>query len=181
MMIPFIERHRYREVRNVEPRRLLRQRTLLLSRRTPSRQHAPSVATHTGRVSTDSPGQQRVLRPGDPGYERANDARRTGRVRGRAASAREAIRKRPGLDKAYRTGVKVVGGTTVGLGVVLMPLPGPGTLIALGGLAILGTESEKAKKLNAHAVRAAKAAADAATRRRDARRAAREQRPYRAQ
>ena len=132
-------------------------------------------------MSTESPGQQRILRPGEPGYEQADDARRSTPVRGRAAAVREAIRQRPGLDKAYRTGVKVVGGTTVGLGVVLMPLPGPGTLIALGGLAILGTESEKARKLNAHGMRAAKVAAAAATRRRDARRAAREQRPYRAQ
>lgn len=138
------------------------------------------MAAHTGRVS-NSPGQQRVLRPGEPGYEPADGARRSTPARSRAAAAREAIRKRPALDKAYRTGVKVVGGTTVGLGVVLMPLPGPGTLIALGGLAILGTESEKARRLNGHAVRAAKAAAAAAARRRDARRAAREQRPYRAQ
>ena len=139
------------------------------------------MAAHTGRVS-NSPGQQRVLRPGEPGYEPADGARRSTPARSRAAAAaREAIRKRPALDKAYRTGVKVVGGTTVGLGVVLMPLPGPGMLIALGGLAILGTESEKARRLNGHAVRAAKAAAAAAARRRDAQRAAREQRPYRAQ
>lgn len=173
-------------VRDVGSRRLLRRRTLLLSRAVSLRRHEserqrfPSVATHTGRVSTESPGQQRVLQPGDPGYERADEARRTGPVRGRAAAAREAIRRRPGLDRVYRTGVKVVGGTTVGLGIVLMPLPGPGTLVALGGLAILGTESEKAKKLNDHAVRAAKAAAAAAARRRDARRATRAQRPFRA-
>jgi hypothetical protein len=167
-------------VRDVEPRRLLRQRTLLLSSHAESRQHAPSVAAHTGRVSSESPGQQRVLRPDDPGYERADEARRTGPVRGRAAAAREAIRKRPALDRAYRTGVKLVGGTTVGLGIVLMPLPGPGTLIALGGLAILGTESERAHTLNARALRAARAAAASAQRRRDARRAARAQRPYRA-
>lgn len=137
------------------------------------------MAVDTGRVS-NSAGQQRILRPGEPGYERAEQAPRATPVRGRAAAAREAIRKRPALDKAYRTGVKVVGGTTVGLGVILMPIPGPGSLIALGGLAILGTESERARRLNAHAVRAAKSAAVAAARRRDARRASREQRPYRA-
>ncbi|NHN44556.1 hypothetical protein FND56_004840 [Chryseoglobus frigidaquae] len=81
------------------------------------------------------------------------------RPRTAARSAREAIRRNPKLDQAYRTGVKVVGGTTVGLGVVLMPLPGPGTLIALGGLAILGTESERAKKLNQQGVELAKRAA----------------------
>ncbi|MBX9472197.1 MAG: PGPGW domain-containing protein [Chryseoglobus sp.] len=92
--------------------------------------------------------------------------------RSAAASAREAIRRRPKLDRAYRTGVKVVGGTTVGLGVVLMPLPGPGTLIALGGLAILGTESERAKKLNRQGV-------DLATRAAATAKAAREKRAAR--
>lgn len=101
----------------------------------------------------------RILQPGDPGYEAAGAAPRITRPRTAARSAREAIRRNPKLDQAYRTGVKVMGGTTVGLGVVLMPLPGPGTLIALGGLAILGTESERAKKLNQQGVELAKRAA----------------------
>ena len=93
-----------------------------------------------------------------------------------AQSAREAIRRNPSLDQAYRTGVKVVGGTTVGLGVVLMPLPGPGTLIALGGLAILGTENERAKRLNKQGVELAKRAAASAKTARD-KRAARKAKP----
>ncbi|GAA1703015.1 hypothetical protein GCM10009792_23990 [Microcella alkalica] len=120
-------------------------------------------------MSADSR-EPRILRPGDPGYTAADDARRLGPVRSAAGAAREAIRRNPRLDSAYRTGVKVVGGTTVGLGVVLMPLPGPGTLIALGGLAILGTESERAKKLNRQGVALAKRAAAAARSRREARR-----------
>ncbi len=104
----------------------------------------------------------RILQPGDAGYEAAGAVPRITRPRAAAASAREAIRRRPKLDQAYRTGVKVVGGTTVGLGVVLMPLPGPGTLIALGGLAILGTESERAKRLNRQGVDLAKRAAASA-------------------
>ncbi|WP_082599094.1 PGPGW domain-containing protein [Yonghaparkia sp. Soil809] len=115
--------------------------------------------------------EPRILRPGDAAYTAADDARRQGPVRSAAGAAREAIRRNPRLDSAYRTGVKVVGGTTVGLGVVLMPLPGPGALIALGGLAILGTESPRAKKLNQHGVAIAKRAAAAARARREARRA----------
>jgi len=110
-------------------------------------------------VSSPDP---RILQPGDAGYEAAGAVPRITRPRAAAASAREAIRRRPKLDQAYRTGVKVVGGTTVGLGVVLMPLPGPGTLIALGGLAILGTESERAKRLNRQGVDLAKRAAASA-------------------
>lgn len=116
----------------------------------------------------------RILQPGDAGYEAAGAAPRVTKPRSAAKAAREAIRRNPKLDQAYRTGVKVVGGTTVGLGVVLMPLPGPGTLIALGGLAILGTESERAKTLNRQGVDLAKRAAAAAKVRRDARKDARQ-------
>jgi len=94
-------------------------------------------------------------------------AARAGAAFGRAASSaltggRAAIRRNPTANKVYRTGVGVVGGTTVALGVALMPLPGPGTLIALGGLGILGTEFETAQKVNQTATRVAKKAAGAA-------------------
>ena len=113
--------------------------------------------------------EPRILRPGDPGYTTADDAQRLGPVRSAAGAAREAIRRNSRLDSAYRTGVKVVGGTTVGLGIVLMPLPGPGALIALGGLAILGTENERARRLNQRGVALAKKAAASAKARREAR------------
>jgi hypothetical protein len=56
----------------------------------------------------------------------------------------------------------VVGGGTVALGVVLIPLPGPGALIALGGLGVLASEFEGAKKVSHKANRVAKKAFDAA-------------------
>ncbi|MGN6271812.1 MAG: PGPGW domain-containing protein [Protaetiibacter sp.] len=89
-----------------------------------------------------------------------------------ARRAREGIRSRPAADRAYRTAVGVTGGATVALGVVLMPLPGPGTLVALGGLAMLGSEFESARKANEKATAAAKAAAAKLAERR-ARKAAR--------
>jgi len=125
-------------------------------------------------VSTPEP---RILHPTDPGYTAADGAAKSGRARATAKAAREAIRRRPGLDRVYRTGVKVVGGTTIGLGIVLMPLPGPGSLIALGGLAILGTENEKAKRLNQQGVALAKRAVAAAKARREARLPGRAQSP----
>lgn len=124
-------------------------------------------------MSTPDP---RILQPGDPGYDAAGAAPRITKPRSAAKAAREAIRRNPKVDRAYRTGVKVVGGTTVGLGVVLMPLPGPGTLITLGGLAILGTESERAKKLNQQGVDLAKRAAARAREARE-KRAARKEPP----
>jgi uncharacterized protein (TIGR02611 family) len=97
--------------------------------------------------------------------------RRPGAARSAASAVRGAIRRNPKADRAYRVGVGVVGGTTTALGVVLMPLPGPGTLIALGGLAVLATEFEGAKRVSSRANDTARKAAAAAKRHRDARRA----------
>jgi uncharacterized protein (TIGR02611 family) len=82
-----------------------------------------------------------------------------GNVAARAArSTRQAIRRNPAADRAYRVGVGAVGGTTVALGVVLMPLPGPGALVALGGLGILATEFEGAKTASRRANQTARRA-----------------------
>jgi uncharacterized protein (TIGR02611 family) len=105
-------------------------------------------------------------------------ASRLGSALGRAAGSaliggRAVIRKNPTANKVYRAGVGVVGGTTVALGVALIPLPGPGALVALGGLGLLGTEFEKAQVVNEKATRLVKRgvgmAKDAAARRRAAR------------
>jgi uncharacterized protein (TIGR02611 family) len=82
-----------------------------------------------------------------------------GSARGAARVARRTIRKNPTADKAYRTAIGVTGGATVALGVALIPLPGPGSLVALGGLAMLGTEFEGARKVNEKATAVAKRAA----------------------
>jgi uncharacterized protein (TIGR02611 family) len=87
-----------------------------------------------------------------------------------AGGARRAIRKNPAADKAYRTAVGVTGGATVALGVALIPLPGPGSLVALGGLAMLGTEFEGARKVNEKATAVAKKAASKVAERRAAKR-----------
>lgn len=107
---------------------------------------------------------------------RRDGAKRVGATFGRATStaahgARRVIRRNQTVNTVYKTGVGVVGGGTVALGVVLMPLPGPGALIALGGLGILATEFEGAKKLSRtanSAVGKGVAAAKAAKARRDA-------------
>ena len=43
--------------------------------------------------------------------------------------------------------VSVVGFSVVVIGIILLPLPGPGMLIIIAGVAILATEFEKADKL----------------------------------
>lgn len=66
-------------------------------------------------------------------------------------------RKRPGLRARldanpatrllWRIAVAVVGGAVVVLGLILIPYPGPGWLVVFGGLAILATEFEWARRL----------------------------------
>jgi uncharacterized protein (TIGR02611 family) len=48
---------------------------------------------------------------------------------------------------AWRIGVTVVGVAIIVGGVVLLPLPGPGWLIIFGGLGVLATEYEWARRL----------------------------------
>ena len=95
-----------------------------------------------------------------------------GTARVGAGVARRAIRRNPTADKAYRAAVGVTGGATVALGVALIPLPGPGSLVALGGLAVLGTEFEGARKVNEKATAVAKKAVAKVAERRAARNAA---------
>ena len=47
---------------------------------------------------------------------------------------------------ARRVAVTVAGGATVVAGIVLLPLPGPGTLVIIAGLSILGREFPRARR-----------------------------------
>lgn len=51
------------------------------------------------------------------------------------------------LDMAYRSAVGIFGGGLAILGLLLVPLPGPGWLVVFLGLAILGTEFHWAKRI----------------------------------
>jgi uncharacterized protein (TIGR02611 family) len=61
------------------------------------------------------------------------------------------LRRRAYATPLGRIGVKIVvavlGATVIAVGVVLLPLPGPGWVIILGGLAILAMEFAWAKRL----------------------------------
>lgn len=48
---------------------------------------------------------------------------------------------------AKKVVVSIVGLSVVIVGIILLPLPGPGMLVIIAGLAILATEFEKADKL----------------------------------
>ncbi|MWC00380.1 TIGR02611 family protein [Agromyces sp. MMS17-SY077] len=53
---------------------------------------------------------------------------------------RERLRAHPVLRRWYRGAVAVAGVLVMLLGLVLVPLPGPGWLIVFAGLAVLATE-----------------------------------------
>ncbi len=60
---------------------------------------------------------------------------------------RAVLRKNRALDLTYRIAVGVVGATIIIIGIILLPLPGPGWLIIFAGLFVLSTEFEWAERL----------------------------------
>lgn len=60
---------------------------------------------------------------------------------------RARVRATPAGRLAWRIGVTVAGVVVIAIGVVLLPLPGPGWLIIFAGLGLLGTEYAWARRL----------------------------------
>jgi uncharacterized protein (TIGR02611 family) len=58
----------------------------------------------------------------------------------RLHAMREWIRARPHAHLAYRVLVAIVGGLVIVIGLILVPLPGPGWLVVFVGLTILASE-----------------------------------------
>ena len=61
--------------------------------------------------------------------------------------ARARMSQYPRLEHVYRVGVGILGGVLTGIGLLLVPLPGPGWLVVFLGLAVLGTEFRWAKRI----------------------------------
>jgi uncharacterized protein (TIGR02611 family) len=61
--------------------------------------------------------------------------------------ARSWVSQYPRLEHAYRAAVGILGGTLSVIGLLLVPLPGPGWLVVFLGLAVLGTEFRWAKRI----------------------------------
>ena len=60
---------------------------------------------------------------------------------------RRRLRANPRTARIYRIGVFVLGLVVVVVGLLLIPFPGPGWLIVIGGLAIWATEFERAQRV----------------------------------
>jgi uncharacterized protein (TIGR02611 family) len=76
------------------------------------------------------------------------DAERSDRpIRRMLRRMREWVSTHRRLDIAYRTLVGILGGGLAIVGLLLVPLPGPGWLVVFLGLAVLGTEFHWAKRV----------------------------------
>jgi uncharacterized protein (TIGR02611 family) len=77
------------------------------------------------------------------------DADESRSLRERVAEShwRRRIAARRSLDGPYRAVVGVVGGLVVAVGIVTIPLPGPGWLTVIAGLFVLATEFGWAERL----------------------------------
>lgn len=53
--------------------------------------------------------------------------------------------RRP-LHRTRKVAVGIIGGVVVVIGIILIPLPGPGSLVIVGGLAILASEFPVAER-----------------------------------
>jgi uncharacterized protein (TIGR02611 family) len=60
---------------------------------------------------------------------------------------RQRLAARRSVDHGYRVAVGIAGGLIVALGLVAIPLPGPGWLIVIAGLFVLATEFTWAERL----------------------------------
>jgi uncharacterized protein (TIGR02611 family) len=69
------------------------------------------------------------------------------RPRGRFATLRARARSTRAGRIAWRIGITVAGVAVIAIGIVLLPLPGPGWLIIFAGLGLLGTEYTWAARL----------------------------------
>lgn len=60
---------------------------------------------------------------------------------------RQAIRKWPWLNVVYRVVISLLGGVMVLVGLIMVPLPGPGWLVVFLGLTVLGSEYHWARRV----------------------------------
>jgi len=80
------------------------------------------------------------------GHDRRRGRRRQA-WRDAHARMRSGLDSRPRLRLLYKVGVGVLGGLVVVVGLILVPLPGPGWLVVFLGVALLGTEFPAAHRI----------------------------------
>lgn len=96
---------------------------------------APGGTVRRGVPSGDGPGDRALRR------------RRADRLRAALVARRERLRADAHANRVYRTVVGLLGALVVVVGLLLVPLPGPGWLVVFLGLAVLGSEFHWARRL----------------------------------
>jgi uncharacterized protein (TIGR02611 family) len=81
------------------------------------------------------------------GTRREQDGHQSLRERVAGTGWRRRVAARRSIDHAYRVGVGIVGGLVVAVGLVTIPLPGPGWLTVIAGLFVLASEFRWAERL----------------------------------
>lgn len=61
---------------------------------------------------------------------------------------RSRLSQSPAAERAYRALVGCLGGLIAIVGLIMVPLPGPGWLVVFIGVALIGTEFERARRLH---------------------------------
>lgn len=90
--------------------------------------------------------------PTDPSAEDLERARRIGEPIARFMRRwRARIARKPWLNTIYRVLITCIGVVVVIVGLILVPLPGPGWLIVFIGLTVLGSEFHWARRLTSWA------------------------------
>lgn len=74
-----------------------------------------------------------------------------GRARGHDWAWRRRLQERRAAYQAYRLGIALLGLSVVVIGLILVPLPGPGWLIVFLGFGILASEFHWARRLHGYA------------------------------
>jgi uncharacterized protein (TIGR02611 family) len=97
----------------------------------------------------DEPGAQREPEPARPAAPAPGTAvaRREAGRRGRLRLTLDLIRSNPTGRIALKIFVAIAGAVVVAVGLALIPLPGPGWLVVIGGLAIWAVEFHWARRL----------------------------------
>ena len=103
----------------------------------------PRAPFYAGTMSTSG---YPVVAP-SPQRARAESGRFWPRLRAALGRSRAWIHRHPNVRAPYRVLVALAGATVIVIGLILVPLPGPGWLIVFVGVAMLGTEFPAAQRL----------------------------------
>jgi uncharacterized protein (TIGR02611 family) len=100
-----------------------------------------------GQESVTSPDRRSERESTDERRNRSDEGGHSLRERVADSRWRKRIAVHRSVDHGYRVGVGIVGGLIVVLGLVTIPLPGPGWLTVIAGLVVLATEFLWAERL----------------------------------